>query len=195
MEMKFCQSCGMPLSPEVLGTNADGSKSDEYCIYCYKDGAFTGDFTMDQMIEFCSKFVDEFNKNTGKSLTREEYKGELRKYFPALKRWKSSDAELPHANFPIKQMLIEEVNALNIKDMPTIDNLFVLQGSFINQEYKINGNSVKLLDDNASYWGNQVEKLGAEDRCFGIACDEHYILVSEYGKDGADAEIVVFKKR
>jgi hypothetical protein len=79
--------------------------------------------------------------------------------------------------------------------MPTIDNLFVLQGSFINQEYKLNGNSVKLLDDNASYWGNQVEKNGAEGRCYGIACDEHYILVSEYGKNGADAEIVVFKKR
>ena len=86
--MKFCQSCGMPLSPEVLGTIADGSKSDEYCIYCYKDGAFTGDFTMEQMVEFCSQFVDEFNKNTGKSLTREEYKVELRKYFPTLKRWR-----------------------------------------------------------------------------------------------------------
>ena len=72
----------MPLSPEVLGTNADGSKSEEYCIYCYKDGAFTGDFNMEQMVEFCSQFVDEFNKNTGKSLTREEYKVELRKYFP-----------------------------------------------------------------------------------------------------------------
>jgi hypothetical protein len=150
---------------------------------------------MEQMVEFCSQFVDEFNKNTGKNLTREEYKVELRKYFPTLKRWMSSDAELPHANSPIKQKLIEEVNALNIKDMPTIDNLFVLQGSFINQEYKINGNNVKLLDDNASYWGNQVEKQNAEGRCYGIACDEHYILVSEYGKNGADAEIVVFKKR
>ena len=195
MEMKFCQSCGMPLTPEILGTNADGSKNEEYCIYCYKDGAFTGDFTMEQMVEFCSQFVDEFNKNTGKNFTREEYKVELRKYFPTLKRWKLSDAELPHANSPIKQKLIEEVNALNIKGMPTIDNLFVLQGSFINQEYKINGNSIKLLDDNASYWGNQVEKDGAEGRCYGIACDEHYILVSEYGKNGADAEIVVFKKR
>ena len=25
--MKFCQSCGMPLSDELLGTNADGSKN------------------------------------------------------------------------------------------------------------------------------------------------------------------------
>ena len=176
MEMKFCQSCGMPLTPEILGTNADGSKNEEYCIYCYKDGAFTGDFNMEQMVEFCSQFVDEFN-------------------FPTLKRWRLPADQLPHATSPMKQKFIEEVNALGIKDMPTIDNLFVLQGSFINQEYKINGNSVKLLDDNASYWGNQVEKIGAEGRCFGIACDERYILVSEYGKNGADAEIVAFKKR
>ncbi len=31
MEQKFCQSCGMPLSPEVLGTEKDGSKNEEYC--------------------------------------------------------------------------------------------------------------------------------------------------------------------
>ena len=42
-ELKFCQSCGMPLSPEVLGTNADGSKNEEYCMYCYKDGKFLQD--------------------------------------------------------------------------------------------------------------------------------------------------------
>ena len=195
METQFCQSCGMPLTNEILGTNADGSKNEEYCIYCYKDGAFTGDFNMEQMVEFCSQFVDEFNKNTGKNLTREEYKVELHKYFPTLKRWRFPADQLPHATSPMKQKFIEEVNALGVKDMPKIDNLFVLQGAFINQEYKINGNSVKFLDDNASYWGNQVEKKGAEGRCFGIACDERYILVSEYGKNGADAELVVIKKR
>ena len=73
MELKFCQSCGMPLTDELLGTNADGSKNEEYCIYCYKDGTFTGDFTMEDMVEFCSQYVDEYNKNTGESLNREEY--------------------------------------------------------------------------------------------------------------------------
>ena len=29
-EMKFCQSCGMPLTEDVLGTNADGSKNEDY---------------------------------------------------------------------------------------------------------------------------------------------------------------------
>jgi hypothetical protein len=52
---------------------------------------------------------------------------------------------------------------------------------------------VKLFDDNATYWGNQVMK--SDDRCYGIACCEKYILVSEYGKDGADAELVFLKRR
>ena len=192
-EMKFCQSCGMPLTDDVLGTNADGSKSEEYCIYCYKDGAFTRDFTMEEMADFCAQFVDEFNKNTGQSLTREEYKQQLLKYFPNLKRWQLPADELPHATSPLKEQLIEEINALGIKDMPIITNLFVLQGSFVNMSYTVNGNTVKFLDDSASYWGTQVEK--GDGRCFGIACDEHYILVSEYGKDGADAKLVVLKNR
>ncbi|MCR4826149.1 MAG: hypothetical protein K5882_04270 [Bacteroidales bacterium] len=51
----------------------------------------------------------------------------------------------------------------------------------------------EILGTNVTCWGNQVEK--GDGRCFGIACDEHYILVSEYGKDGADAEIVILKRR
>ena len=192
-DIKFCQSCGLPLTDEVLGTNADGSKNEEYCIYCYKDGAFTGDFTMEEMAEFCTQFVDEYNKNTGQNLTREEYKQMLLQYYPSLKRWQLPAEELPHANSPLKQQLIEEITALGIKDMPKIDNLFVLQGSFVNMPYPVNGNQVKLLDDNASYWGTQIEK--GDGRCFGIACDEHYILVSEYGKDGADAKLVMLKRR
>ena len=32
-KMKYCQSCGMPLTDELLGTNADGSKNEDYCIF------------------------------------------------------------------------------------------------------------------------------------------------------------------
>lgn len=194
-ETKLCQSCGMPLTDEILGTNADGTKHPDYCIYCYKDGAFTGDFTMEEMVEFCSQFVDQYNQDAGQHLTREEYKTVLRQYYPQLKRWQSNAEDLPHANSPIKQQLIREINALNIKEMPTIDNLFVLQGSFVNMTYDLNGNLVKLLDDNATYWGTQVEKNGCPDRCFGIACDERYILVCEYGKEGANPEVVALVRR
>ena len=87
-EMKFCQSCGMPLNAENLGTNADGSKNEDYCIYCYKDGKFLQDCTMVEMIEHCAQFVDEVNKNMPKPMTKEEYKAMMRQYFPMLKRWK-----------------------------------------------------------------------------------------------------------
>ena len=87
-EMKFCQSCGMPLNAENLGTNADGSKNEDYCTYCYQNGKFTNDCTMDEMIEFCAQFVDEVNKNMPKPMTKEEYKDMMRQYFPTLKRWK-----------------------------------------------------------------------------------------------------------
>ena len=87
-EMKFCQSCGMPLNAENLGTNADGSKNEDYCMYCYQNGKFTNDCTMDEMIEFCAQFVDEVNKNMPKPMTKEEYKDMMRQYFPMLKRWK-----------------------------------------------------------------------------------------------------------
>ena len=184
----------MPLTKEILGTNADGSKNEDYCIYCYKDGAFTGDFTMEEMAEYCSMYVGEYNKNTGKNLTACEYKQELLKYFPTLKRWNGDDASLPHADHPMKKIFIDEVNALGIPGLH-IDNLYVLQGSFINQPYNITGNDVKLLDDNAMYWGNQVISPMGTERCYGIACCEQYILVSEYGKDGADAELIMLKKR
>lgn len=38
-----CRSCGMPLSRDALGggTNADGSRSAEYCSHCYRSGRFT----------------------------------------------------------------------------------------------------------------------------------------------------------
>ena len=51
MEEMYCQSCGMPLvKAEDFATNKDGTPMSEYCIYCFKDGDFTGDITMEDMI-------------------------------------------------------------------------------------------------------------------------------------------------
>ena len=37
----MCQSCGMPLDSDAIkGTEEDGSKSNEYCKYCYENGVF-----------------------------------------------------------------------------------------------------------------------------------------------------------
>ena len=39
----------MPLNYNNKGTNADGMPNEDYCIYCYKDGKFTQDMTMEQI--------------------------------------------------------------------------------------------------------------------------------------------------
>lgn len=47
-----CQSCGMPLKadPRGGGSNADGSRSSEYCSYCYENGQFHNpDMHIDEM--------------------------------------------------------------------------------------------------------------------------------------------------
>ena len=82
-------SCGMPLTRiEDCGTNADGSTNFDYCQYCYKDSQFLQECTMDEMIEHCSQFVDEVNKNMPKPMTKDEYKQMMRGFFPMLKRWR-----------------------------------------------------------------------------------------------------------
>lgn len=88
-EMRFCQSCGMPIDEmELRGTEKDGGLSNDYCIYCYRDGAFTEDCTMEQMIAHCAEMVDEFNKDSEVKYTKEEAVEQMRQFFPQLKRWK-----------------------------------------------------------------------------------------------------------
>ena len=93
---QFCQSCGMPLTKhEDCGTNADGSTNYDYCQYCYKDGKFLQECTMDEMIEHCAQFVDEVNKNMPQPMTKEEYKQMMQGFFAMLKRWKYSSPYTP----------------------------------------------------------------------------------------------------
>lgn len=81
----LCQSCGMPMKkdPERGGTEFDGSKSTEYCSYCYQNSTFTQpDFTAQDMQEFCIGKMKEmgFPKPLGWVFTRN---------IPKLRRWMS----------------------------------------------------------------------------------------------------------
>lgn len=94
----------------------------------------------------------------------------------------------------MKAGLIAEFNALGVPGLE-ITELHLLNGFFVNLEYRLaNGQSVKLLNDNDVYLGNQVEIPGS-DRCYGLAADGEHLLVCEYGCGGADPEIVVYKRR
>ena len=56
------------------------------------------------------------------------------------------------------------------------------------------GQPVRLLQNEKIYLGYQLCKTGS-DRCYGLVADENFLLVCEYGENGADAELVIYKKR
>jgi hypothetical protein len=84
-EEQYCQSCGMPMQDENLyGTQKDGSKTSEYCSYCYERGSFKQpDVTMGQMIELCVPYMKE------SGMAEEEARGLLNRVLPEFKRWKA----------------------------------------------------------------------------------------------------------
>jgi len=95
-----------------------------------------------------------------------------------------------------KKQLIDEFNALHVPGLPEVDSLNVLSGSFINLEYTLpNGASVKFLDDDATYLGNQLPCEFGGSRCFGIAANMEFLLVCSYEENGENPELVVYKKR
>ena len=98
-----------------------------------------------------------------------------------------------------KKNLIDEINTIEIPGMPKIDNLVPLNGSFVNLAYPLpNGDKIKYLNDDEIYLGTQVESEfndGTIIRCFGILANMDFILISEYGPNGVDPELILFKKR
>lgn len=82
MDRQFCQSCAMPLnSDEERGTEKNGGRSADYCGYCYKDGAFLKEETMEEMIESCVPFCrDHYGSD-------EAARAAMQEIFPKLKRW------------------------------------------------------------------------------------------------------------
>jgi hypothetical protein len=70
------------------GTNSDGTPSLEYCIHCFRDGVFTRDVTMEEMLETNLKYLDHWNEETGNNLTVEQARPLLREFLSSLRRWK-----------------------------------------------------------------------------------------------------------
>ena len=95
-----------------------------------------------------------------------------------------------------KQTVINEINTLGIPGMPKINELYALVGKYVNLEYPMpSGGTVKFLDNNSMYLGNQVECELRKGRCYGLLACVDFLLVCEYGENGADPEIVLYKRR
>ncbi len=82
MNQPVCQSCAMPMEEEkMFGTNQDGSKNEEYCVYCYENGAFTANVTMNEMVNICVPHLVEEGMNEA------EARKTMEDVLPKLKRW------------------------------------------------------------------------------------------------------------
>lgn len=86
MPEHYCQSCGMMFTaPDQHGHEADGAEVEDFCRWCYDDGAYTYETTMEDMIEDCAPRMAE-----AMGWTVDESASLLGAVLPTLKRWKES---------------------------------------------------------------------------------------------------------
>lgn len=186
----ICQCCGMPLEDSTTSKDVDGTFNEEYCKWCYTDGEYTYS-NMDDLIDYCAEHMA--NENFSPEQVREHMKATL----PKLNYWKRYAQLGGEEKFnEFKAQIIDEFNALNIEGMPKVESLNALVGSYVNLEYRLpNGKTVKFLDDQATYLGNQLECEFGGDRCFGIIANMDFLLVCTYEENGENPELVIYKKR
>ena len=74
-----------PPKVEDSGTNQDGSRNEDYCIYCCKDGRFLHDVSLKEYIEMNVPFYEQAG------MTEEQMRKHCETVFPTLKRWNSNN--------------------------------------------------------------------------------------------------------
>ena len=184
----ICQCCGMPLDDSTISKEPEGGFNEDYCKWCYADGEYTY-HDMDDLIDVCVKHMAQHG------FTEDQARTYMKDMLPQLDYWKQHKELEDGGKFEeFKAQLIDELNALNIKGMPKVEKLNALVGAYVNLAYPMpDGSSVKFLDDNATYLGNQLE--GTDGRCFGVLANADFLLVSTYGENGSDPELILYKKR
>ena len=186
----ICQCCGMPLDDAIISRNQDGTRNEDYCKWCYADGTYTYS-DMDDLINVCVRHMvnDDFSE--------EQARAYMEQLLPTLDYWKRYEELSDNGQFEeFKKQLIDEINDLHIEGMPRVERLNALVGRYVNLEYRLpNGQTVKFLDDQTTYLGNQLKPEFGGERCFGVLANMDFILVCTYGAEGADPELVLYKKR
>ncbi|MBR1820038.1 MAG: helix-turn-helix domain-containing protein [Clostridia bacterium] len=186
----ICQCCGMPLEDAIIGRNKDGSPNEDYCKWCYADGTYTYN-NMDDLIDVCVKHM------ASADFSEEQARAYLKQTLPTLDYWKRYEELSDNGQFEtFKRQLIEEINALHIEGMPKVEKLNALVGSYVNLAYRLpNGEKVKFLDDQTTYLGNQLESELGGERCIGVLANMDFIMISTYEAEGANPELILYKKR
>ncbi|MBQ3756318.1 MAG: helix-turn-helix domain-containing protein [Oscillospiraceae bacterium] len=185
-----CQCCGMPLDDSILGRNRDGSLNEEYCQWCYADGTYTYS-NMDELIKIC---IPQMVKQ---GFTEDQAREYMKQKLPTLDYWKRYEELSDNGEFEaFKKQLIREINDFHVEGLPEVKSLNALVGSYVNLAYRLpSGMEVKFLNDQATYLGNQLESELGGGRCFGVLANMDFILICTYEAEGANPELVLYKKR
>ena len=185
-----CQCCGMPLDDAIIGRNKDGTLNEDYCKWCYADGTYTYS-DMNDLIEVCVPQM------VSQGFTEDQAREYMKKMRPNLDYWKRYEELSDDGQFEaFKKQLIDEINDLHVEGMPKLEKLNALVGKYVNLEYRLPGGAkVKFLDDNTTYLGNQLEPEFGGDRCFGVLANMDFIMICTYEAEGANPELVLYKKR
>ena len=186
----ICQCCGMPLDDSIISREQDGAPNEDYCQWCYADGTYTYS-SMDDLIDvIVGQMVNDH-------CTEEQARAYLRQALPKLDYWKRYAELSDGGQFEaFKQQLLDEINALRIEGLPKVEKLNALVGRFVNLAYRLpSGANVQFLNDQTTYLGNQLASEFGGGRCFGVLANMDFILICTYEKDGANPELVLYKKR
>lgn len=186
----ICQCCGMPLDDSIISREQDGAPNEDYCQWCYADGTYTYS-SMDDLIDvIVGQMVNDH-------CTEEQARAYLRQALPKLDYWKRYAELNDGGQFEaFKQQLLDEINALRIEGLPKVEKLNALVGRFVNLAYRLpSGADVQFLNDQTTYLGNQLASEFGGGRCFGVLANMDFILICTYEKDGANPELVLYKKR
>lgn len=80
--------------------------------------------------------------------------------------------------------------------MPKLEKLNALVGAYVNLAYSLpSGSAVKFLNDQTTYLGNQLESEFGDDKCFGVLAGMDFIMICTYEAEGANPELILYKKR
>lgn len=186
-----CQCCGMPLEDSIVGYDSDGFLNEDYCKWCYADGSYTYS-NMNDLIDVCVKQL------VNQGFEEEQARSYMKEKLPTLDYWKRYEQLSDNGQFEsFKQQLIEEINELHIDGMPKLEKLNALVGGYVNLAYTLpSGVSVKFLNDQTTYLGNQLESEKLDDgKCFGVLANMDFIMVCTYEAEGNNPELLLYKKR
>ena len=77
----ICQCCGMPLDDSIISHEADGTLNEDYCKWCYTDGAFKYT-SMEELIDFCASHM------ASEAWPEAQVRAHMQAVVPGLKHWK-----------------------------------------------------------------------------------------------------------